>query len=62
MGALLVIAFIVLGVVLGPWLLMLAIGGVHSSLPSVPALGFWPCLLIMLICSLLFGGVSRSSS
>jgi len=50
-----VIAFI--GSAFVAWILMLVIGAAHSVEPAIPALGFWPCFLVVFIISLF-----RSSS
>lgn len=61
MTAVFFVILVIGGLLLGPWVLMLLVGGLHSFVPEVPALGFWPCLIISVICSILFGGGSSRS-
>jgi hypothetical protein len=46
---LLVFGIILMSLFFVPWLLMLALGALHSYFPEVPALGFWPCFFITFI-------------
>lgn len=49
---------IIFAVVIGgfnAWLLMLAIGVLHSYVPEVPAIGFLPAWLVLVVLGILFG-------
>lgn len=66
MTVLLVLGFILLFLALSAasalfygWVLMLIIGGLHSFIPEVPALGYWPCVLIGLLLGLIFNPKPR---
>jgi len=51
--------FVAVGLVFAEaWLVMLLLGGLHDSVPAVPALGFGASLLLFLLATLLFKDVS----
>lgn len=62
-GCLGIIVFAVVIGGLNAWLLMLAIGALHSYIPEVPPIGFFPAWLVMFVLSILFGrsGVTTAS-
>lgn len=57
---LIVVCLIPLTWAFSAWIVMLVMGGLHAAVASqIPALGFWPCVLVVLalgiLKSLLFG-------
>ena len=44
------------------WVLMLSLGGLHTSWPAIPALGFGATVLLMLVTAILFRDKSSLTS
>jgi hypothetical protein len=60
-----IIATVLLGLVFslpGAFVLMLVIGGLHSTIPALPAFGFGTSWLILIASNLLFKNTSASST
>lgn len=59
------LAVLIAAVIVSPistWILMLVLGGVHSFIPAIPALGFWQTFLVSVLINIIANKFKRVNS
>lgn len=60
-----ILAVLIAVIIVSPistWVLMLVLGGVHSFIPVIPALGFWQTFLVSVLFNIIANKFKRVNS